>query len=132
MTKLFPTYEIGSLPKLNARVKAGRDQAVTDDDIHEVRSLASRFSVEADKVVDILEQHRSEARKLVATEISALTGFNALLNLKLQEAVGLDVVYDGEARRAEMYQHVATKINGFERTPEMIRSRGPDSWRMEV
>ncbi|MEK6809377.1 MAG: hypothetical protein AABY40_01765 [Nanoarchaeota archaeon] len=31
-----------------------------------------------------------------------------------------------------MYQHVATKVEGFEKTSEMIRSRGPDSWRMAV
>ncbi len=132
MNNLFPTYEIGSLPKLNARVKATRVQPVTDDDINEVQTLAQKFSVEGNEVIDVLRHLKTKQRKLTQGEESALADFNSLLYLRLQEAVGLDFVYDGEARRSEMYQHVATKVDGFERTPEMIRSRGPDSWRMAV
>ncbi len=132
MDKLFPAYEIGSLPKLNARVKAARGQPITEDDIKEVQTLAKKFSVEGNKVIDVLRHLKTEQRKLSQEEESALTDFNSLLYLRLQEAAGLDFVYDGEARRAEMYQHVATRIDGFEKTPEMIRSRGPDSWRMAV
>lgn len=130
MNSLFPTYEIGSLPKLNAKVKATRNQPVTDEDIQEVQTLAKQFSVEANEVIDLLNDLRT--RNITLGEVSTLADFNSLLYLRLQEAVGLDFVYDGEARRAEMYQHVATRVNGFERTPEMIRSRGPDSWRMAV
>lgn len=132
MNKLFPTYEVGSLPKLNARVKAARGQPITDEEINEVKSLARRFAVEPEEILDILEQQKRNPRKLTTSETAALTDFNALLYLRLQEAVGLDLVYDGEARRAEMYQQVAKKVEGFEYTPEMIRSRGPDSWRMAV
>src|SRR3989344_4497971 len=132
MNKLFPTYEVGSLPKLNARVKATRGQAVTDTDILEVKNVAQKYAVEADKILDIVQLQRREQRKITAQEESTLTDFNALLYLRLQEAVGLDHVYDGEARRAEMYRHVARKVDGFEDLPEMIRSRGPDSWRMSV
>lgn len=132
MGKLFPAYEVGSLPKLNARVKAARGRPVTDEDITEVQNLARRFSVEADDVIDLLKRQRIKQRELIPEEESALTDFNSLLYLKLQESVGLDFVYDGEARRAEMYRHVARKIDGFEDLPEMIRSRGPDSWRMSV
>ncbi|MBI2668215.1 hypothetical protein HYX14_00055 [Candidatus Woesearchaeota archaeon] len=132
MSKLFPTYEVGSLPKLNARVRAVRGQPVTDEDIKEVRSLAKRFSVEESEVVEILERQRQKKGKLTSEEETALADFNALLYLRLQEGMGFDVVYDGEARRAEMYQHVATRVSGFEKSPEMIRSRGPDSWRMAV
>lgn len=132
MNKLFPTYEVGSLPKLNARVKAARGQPVADIDITEVKTLAQRFSVEADNVLDILKRQRKEQRKLTPHEKAALTDFNALLYLRLQEAVGLDFVYDGEARRAEMYRHVASNVDSFEDLLEMVRSRGPDSWRMAV
>jgi len=132
MNKLFPTYEVGSLPKLNARVKAARGQPVTDEDIREVKSLARRFSLESDETVDILEQQRIEQRKLTTDQKAVLADFNALLYINLQETVGLDFVYDGEARRAEMYRHVTREIDGFEQTPEMIRSRGPDSWRMGI
>jgi len=134
VNKLFPAYEVGSLPKLNARVKAARGQAVANNDIAEVKTLARRYSlvIEGYEVIDILQRQRKEQRKITPEEESALTEFNALLYLKLQEAVGLDFVYDGEARRAEMYRHVARKVDGFKDLPEMIRSRGPDSWRMSV
>ena len=39
MNKLFPTYEVGSLPKLNARVKAAKGKPLTDDDITEIEAL---------------------------------------------------------------------------------------------
>ncbi len=132
MNKLFPTYEVGSLPKLNAKVKAVRGQPVADTEIAEIKNVAQRFSVEVGEIIDILQRQRREQGKLTLEEECTLTDFNALLYLRLQEAVGLDFVYDGEARRAEMYQHVATRVDGFENTPEMVRSRGPDSWRMAV
>src|SRR3989344_1138834 len=131
---LFPTYEVGSLPKLNARLKAARSQQLTEEEITEVKDLAQRYSLqaEADEALDILHHQKKNPIKLSTAEEHTLADFNALLYLKLQEAVGLDFVYDGEARRSEMYQHVATRVEGFERTSEMIRSRGPDSWRMAV
>ena len=132
MNKLFPTYEIGSLPKLNARVKAARGQPITDDDIKEVQTLTQEFSVNGNEAIEVLRHLKTEQRTPTQEQEFVLVDFNSLLYLRLQEAMGLDFVYDGEARRAEMYQHVATRIEGFERTPEMIRSRGPDSWRMAV
>jgi len=132
MAKLFPTYEVGSLPKLNARVKATRGQALSDAEIAEVNKLGSRFQVDTTAIVDLLERQRIEARILTSREKAEVIDFNALLYLRLQESIGLDFVYDGEARRAEMYRHVARRVDGFENTPEMIRSRGPDSWRMAI
>ena len=130
MNKLFPTYEVGSLPKLNARVKAARGQEVSEADMQEVIALASRFSVDHSEVLQLLE--KTKTGKLDPEEVSRLVDFNALLFLRIQEGLGLDVVYDGEARRAEMYQHVAQRIEGFQVAPEMVRSRGPDSWRMAI
>src|SRR3989344_4170364 len=138
MNKLFPTYEVGSLPKLNARVKAAKGKPLTDDDITEIEALIRKCYIttdsakNADSAIEILKLQKKGLRRITAEEESILTDFNALLYLKLQEAAGLDLVYDGEARRAEMYRHVARKVDGFEDLPEMIRSRGPDSWRMSV
>src|SRR3989338_4810139 len=129
MSKLFPTYEVGSLPKLNARVKATRNQEVTNYEINRVKSLAKQVGVDYGETVQILEKAQAG---ISLEEKSLLADFNALLYLRLQESLGFDHVYDGEARRKEMYQHVANRVDGFEKTPEMIRSRGPDSWRMAV
>ena len=40
----------------------------------------------------------------------------AYLNLRMLEQVGLDQVYDGEARRVEMYEYAVRNIEGFEFT----------------
>src|SRR3989344_3675238 len=119
---LFPTYEVGSLPKLNARVKAARSQQLTEEEITEVKDLAQRYSLqaEADEALDILHHQKKNPIKLSTAEEHTLADFNALLHLKIQEAVGLDFVYDGEARRSGMYQQVASREEGFARTPEMI------------
>jgi len=37
----------------------------------------------------------------------------SLLNIKILEAIGLDIVYDGEVRRVEMYEEPVRYINGF-------------------
>jgi len=110
MNKLFPAYGVGSLPKLKARVKASRGQTVTEEDIKEVKSLAQRFSVGSDNIIDILKKQRTEKNKLTSEEVITLADFNALLYIKLEESVGLDFVYDGEAKRIEMYQHVARLV----------------------
>ncbi|MBI2045001.1 hypothetical protein HYT23_03010 [Candidatus Pacearchaeota archaeon] len=132
MNKLFPTYEVGSLPKLNARVNATNGKRISQKDLDEVKYLSEKFSVDANKALSIFDKNAKHKEVLTNENIEDLTDFNALLYLRLQEGLGLDFVYDGEARRREMYQHVAAKIEGFEKTPEMIRSRGPDSWRMAV
>lgn len=38
----------------------------------------------------------------------------ALLNIRTLESLGLDIVYDGEVRRVEMYEEPVRYINGFE------------------
>ncbi len=38
----------------------------------------------------------------------------ALLNIKTLEDLGLDIIYDGEVRRVEMYEEPVRYINGFE------------------
>lgn len=135
MAKLFPVYEVGSLPKLAARVKAfAADpvRPVSERDIAELIRWAQRAGIDYSPVQMVLFLQQREQRKLTADERQTLVDFNALLNLKLQEHTGMDFVYDGEARRVEMYQHIAQQIVGFEPAPEMIRSRGPDSWRASV
>ena len=37
----------------------------------------------------------------------------SLLNLKMFENLGLDVVYDGEAKRVEMYEYTIHRIEGI-------------------
>lgn len=129
--KLFPVYEVGSMPKLNARVKAFRTQSnntINDEDLQQIKNLAKKVQIDSKDILETLLQQKKDGRKLTKEEKQRVADFNALLNLKLQEICGLDFVYDGEARRCEMYRHCAKQIKGFEDYPEMLRSRGPDSW----
>ncbi len=130
--KLFPTYEVGSLPKLSARMKAFQGKELSAEDIKELEDVARRAHCSVGNVLELLRRPGDGGDKLTLQEKEFITNVNALLYLKLQENCGLDFVYDGEALRSEMYRHVAKDIAGFEDLPEMIRSRGPDSWKSSV
>ena len=132
MDKLFPVYEVGSMPKLNQRKRAFSGNPITDEDIGYLTKYAEKTGIDPSNVIEILERQRREGRKLLREERQEIIDFNALLNLRLQENAGLDFVYDGEARRAEMYQNVAKLTVGFKNYQEMVRSRGPDSYRPSI
>ncbi|MDP7982103.1 MAG: hypothetical protein ACP5G6_06300 [Conexivisphaera sp.] len=59
----------------------------------------------------LLETLRS--RKATREEKDLARDEAALVNIKLLEGVGLDYVYDGEARRIEMYEYPVRYIDGF-------------------
>ncbi len=130
--RLFPTYEVGSLPKLSARMKAFQGKELLDADARELETIAGRAHFSGGNVLELLRRPGIEGVKLTPVEKDFVVNFNALLYLKLQEQCGLDFVYDGEAKRSEMYRHVAKEVVGFEDLPEMLRSRGPDSWKASV
>ncbi len=52
---------------------------------------------------DASEEEKEDARDALA-----------YLNIRILEDIGLDVVYDGEARRVEMYEYPIRNIDGFE------------------
>jgi len=130
--RLFPTYEVGSLPKLSARMKAFQGKELLDTDVREFEAVAARTHFSSGNVLELLRRPGIDGEKLTTIEKDFVSNFNALLYLKLQEHCGLDFVYDGEAKRSEMYRHVAKDVAGFEDLPEMLRSRGPDSWKSSV
>ena len=132
VNSLFLTYEVGSLPKLNARMKAFQKKPLSPEDEEELQTVSARAGLSPQDILELLRRPGKTGRRLTAEEKTAVINFNALLYVRLQEACCLDFVYDGEARRSEMYRHVAKDIAGFEDLPEMIRSRGPDSWRSSV
>jgi len=58
-------------------------------------------------VKTLKDKHTSEEEKEKARKDAAF------LNLVLLEKAGLDIVYDGEARRVEMYEYSAKRIKGM-------------------
>ncbi len=104
--ELFPTQEIGSLAKPAWLVKATRGQKPSAADLAEIDRWAERLGIEG----------TAELKALLAAERpdrERIRDWAALFAIRLQEAAGLDVVYDGEARRIEMYEYPVRRIAGF-------------------
>ena len=111
MQKVFPTQEIGSLAKPAWLVKGVRGVRPSPEDRAELDYWAARLEIEG---VDDLRRllatngERSEGAK------QAIRDWGALFAVRFLEAAGLDVVYDGEARRVEMYEYPVRRIDGFQ------------------
>src|SRR5918992_5025018 len=118
MTEIrFVTREIGSLAKPGWRVKAIAGRPVEDRDIEEAQEWGERLGIDTEELTEILHKSQgfSEDQKHKIQDYAALYG------LRLLENAGLDVVYDGEQRRSEMYDHAVRHATGFE-TRGTVRS----------
>jgi 5-methyltetrahydropteroyltriglutamate--homocysteine methyltransferase len=103
----FVTREIGSLAKPSWRVKAFGGRPLEEGDLDAASRWGKRLGVEGhDRLVEGLR-----AGSLSPEEID---DWAAVYAIRLLEKVGLDVVYDGEQKRTEMYDHVAAFARGFE------------------
>jgi 5-methyltetrahydropteroyltriglutamate--homocysteine methyltransferase len=106
----FVTREIGSLAKPPWRVKAFSGRALDENDVKEAERWGVRLELDGhDELLDILRRGRFDEGGL-----SAIGDWAARYAIRLLEKTGLDVVYDGEQRRTEMYDHVAAFAAGFE------------------
>ena len=105
------THEVGSLDKPGWRVKAYAGKPLDDKDLEEARSWGERLTVpEYQKLLDLL-RHAPFSKEQKAD----IQRWSSLYALRLEESAGLDVVYDGEQQRTEMYDWAVNHTNGFER-----------------
>lgn len=107
MSLHFATREIGSLAKPSWRVKAFADRPIEERDIAEAKRWGTRLA---------LAGHEEFVQKLETgtAGLGEIDDWAVRYALALLERAGLDVVYDGEQRRTEMYDHVADFADGFE------------------
>ena len=120
MTEIrFVTREIGSLAKPGWRVKSIAGRPVEKNDVEDAQKWGSQLGIENyDELVnDILVK----ATGFTDEEKARIQDFSALYGLRLLENAGLDVIYDGEQRRSEMYDHAVKHAHGFE-TRGTVRS----------
>ncbi|MDP8949134.1 MAG: hypothetical protein M3N00_02670 [Actinomycetota bacterium] len=119
MTEIrFVTREIGSLAKPGWRVKAIAGRPVEERDVEEAQRWGERLGVEGvEELTEIL--HKGEG--FTDEDKQKIQDFSALYGIRLLEHAGLDVVYDGEQRRSEMYDHAVRHARGFE-TRGTVRS----------
>lgn len=105
---LFPTYEIGSLAKPPWLRNALRNAPHSASDLEWVKKWATDIKItNVDQLVAALERPQDAHRQ-------TFRDWAALFSIRFLESAGLDYVYDGEARRAEMYEYPIRHIEGFE------------------
>jgi 5-methyltetrahydropteroyltriglutamate--homocysteine methyltransferase len=113
----FVTREIGSLAKPGWRVKAIVGRPVEERDVGEAQAWGKRLGIDHEELAEILR--KSEG--FTDEEQQKIQDFASLYGIRLLERAGLDVVYDGEQRRSEMYDHAVRHAKGFE-TRGTVRS----------
>ena len=104
------THEIGSLAKPGWRVKAIAGARLSEADIEDARTWGERLGVDGyQELLEILRRSPlDEGQKQQVKNWSSRYG------VRLCESAGLDVVYDGEQQRTEMYAWAIAHANGFE------------------
>jgi 5-methyltetrahydropteroyltriglutamate--homocysteine methyltransferase len=103
------THELGSLAKPNWRVKAAAGRPLDDRDVDEARSWGERLAVPGhEELLEVL------ARPIGHPEKEAVKRWSSRYGIRFLESVGLDVVYDGEQQRSEMYAWAVAHAQGFE------------------
>jgi len=107
---LFPTQEIGSLAKPRWQLLGQRAEPLDDAARAELRAWDERtgFGAERPSVRDALLGGRPRE-----VDPEAVRDLGALFALRFLETAGLDRVYDGEARRIEMYEYPIRQMRGF-------------------
>src|SRR5215211_8124542 len=113
----FVTREIGSLAKPGWRVKAIAGRRVEESDVEAAREWGIRLGVDPEELTEILRKGEDFTNE----EKAEIQDYAALYGIRLLENAGLDVVYDGEQRRSEMYDHAVRHAKGFE-TRGTVRS----------
>lgn len=108
MKNHFITHEIGSLAKPEWRVKAINDKPITQKEIDEAISWGKRLSIDYAPLVALLKK-----KTFSAADKNAIKKWASIYALKMIEAAGVDVVYDGEQWRSEMYQYAVDLSDGF-------------------
>jgi 5-methyltetrahydropteroyltriglutamate--homocysteine methyltransferase len=103
----FVTREIGSLAKPPWRVKSFAGRPLGEEDFAEAERWGGRLDVEG-------HEELVEGLRAGSLTLSQIDDWAATYAIRLLERAGLDVVYDGEQRRTEMYDHVAAHARGFE------------------
>ncbi|RTK93905.1 hypothetical protein EKI60_04950 [Candidatus Saccharibacteria bacterium] len=118
MSELLLTQEVGSLAKPDWRISAVRDGVLTDAHIADAVAWAERLGIDPDWTDTSFHRYQEWLRCGDPTcNDGAITGIKddaARFAVALQETAGIDIVYDGEQDRSEMYEYAVARTNGFD------------------
>lgn len=108
--KPLMTHEIGSLAKPAWRVKAMSGKPLDDADIQEAAAWGEKLQIKGcESLVGMLKKKKGFS----AEEKSAILQFSSQYGTRLLESAGLDLVWDGEQHRVEMYEYPVRHMQGF-------------------
>lgn len=109
MEALPPRQEVGSLEKPSWLVVAPNRRRATEAEVRQASDWGQRVGVEGhEELVEVLRKEELACCK------EELRDWAALYAIRLLEAAGLDPVYDGEQRRAEMCEDPIRRSRGSE------------------
>jgi 5-methyltetrahydropteroyltriglutamate--homocysteine methyltransferase len=105
------THEVGSLAKPAWRVKAAAGRTLAEADIRDAHGWGERLGVDGhERLLDLLRRPSLDPRQR-----QDVRDWSSRYGLRFFESAGLDVVYDGEQQRSEMYAWAIAHAAGFER-----------------
>jgi len=111
MLKPLLTHEMGSLAKPGWRVKAYAGKPLDAADVEDARLWGTRLNVpDHERLLDVLHRAPLSSKE----DRAEVARWSSRYGVRLLESAGLDVVYDGEQQRSEMYAWAVAHANGFE------------------
>ena len=134
LSKIFPTQEIGSLPKFSWRTKPFRQMELEEADLVSAKVWGDKLRVpRLAQLLKILSKRAdfSEEEKKAIVDYSLMYAIRMgeTAGSGLAEHEGLDLVWSGEQARTEMYETPVSNIKGFEFIGK-VRSFDNKYWRM--
>ncbi len=111
MTDALLTHEMGSLAKPGWRVKAYAGKPLSEADLDDARSWGKRIGLPGyEELLDLLRRAPLASKE----DRQEVARWSSRYGVRLLESAGLDVVYDGEQQRSEMYAWAVAHAYGFE------------------
>lgn len=114
MSEKLITHEVGSLAKPEWRVKGIAGVPLGQRDVDQAVSWGQRLQIDSSPLIEILLAAQATGVKLSPEQKKEVRHWASVYGTRLQEVAGLDVVYDGEQNRSEMYEHAVRRSRGFE------------------
>lgn len=104
----FVTHEIGSLAKPEWRVKVAQGLPIERADIDDAIIWGEKLGISHGPLVTLLRK-----KDLSTGEKKQIKHWASIYATTLIDKAGIDVMYDGEQQRSEMYQYAVNRSSGF-------------------
>ena len=105
MEKLFPCMEIGSLKKPKWLTRVEKCQPVETEHVADMRAWAEELDINSSQLELLLKEP--------AKNLPEIAKWASLFAVRMQEQAGLDVIWNGEMWRSEMYEDPIGNTGGM-------------------